>query len=330
VSSIPCRLVFSSNLNLTASFPFFLAAVSEPSSEEAIATSMYDAYKDSNDVKRMKSVNLDRKLSSTTAHVPKRSTVVESPSGKVAKSSVPVPPPSTSNKVLPTVPPLPTVQSHSASVHSPQPVRPVSGAFSPRPSSQFLPPSSFSNISRDDSPLGGVSTTSSSNHDPDAPQTTITSVLRPSFARNNTSVRIVSEPSPDIPFDRGAMSIAQVENQYDDHLTLGDFPGIGIVEAVEARVEHRPFHSERRLVADLSPVESLIIKYFAVLQLQKSPLAETFDLDEILELVSKKKDFWNKLFKAGKKEKEIKKKGESSSSLSLFRVLLPPSLVKSR
>ncbi|KAH9074724.1 hypothetical protein EDB83DRAFT_2504885 [Lactarius deliciosus] len=43
----------------------------------------HDPYRNSQDIMRMKSVHLDRKLSAT-AHVPKRSTIVESPSGKVA------------------------------------------------------------------------------------------------------------------------------------------------------------------------------------------------------------------------------------------------------
>ncbi|KAI9618934.1 hypothetical protein H4Q26_012191 [Puccinia striiformis f. sp. tritici PST-130] len=48
--------------------------------------SLYDAYRNSTDIKRMKSVDLDRKLS-TTARTPQRSTVVESPSGRVAQAT---------------------------------------------------------------------------------------------------------------------------------------------------------------------------------------------------------------------------------------------------
>ena len=287
-----------------------------------MATSMYDAYKDSNDVKRMKSVNLDRKLSSTTAHVPKRSTVVESPSGKVAKSSGPSQPPSTS-KVLPAVPLLPTNpsnQSYQGSVHHPQPVRPASSAFSARPMSQSIPPNSMGSMgssSRDESPSGIPSSGSS---DQDGPSSTVTSVIRPSFARNNTSVRIVTEPSTETPVDQTPSQIDPhaLEEEFEEQLTLRNLPEI--IEAEQARVEHRPsVTSDRKLIANLTPVQSLVIKYFAVIQLQKSPLAETFDLDEILDLVSKKNNFWNKLFKGGKEKKdkkEIKKKGQSLSSCS--------------
>jgi hypothetical protein len=45
-----------------------------------------DPYRNSGDIHRLKSVHLDRKLSAT-AHIPKRSTIVESPTGKTAQTS---------------------------------------------------------------------------------------------------------------------------------------------------------------------------------------------------------------------------------------------------
>ncbi|KPV75517.1 uncharacterized protein RHOBADRAFT_36373 [Rhodotorula graminis WP1] len=59
------------------------AAVDEASDE---ARSLSDAYRDSTDIKRMKSVQLDRKLSATQARTPMRSTVVQSPAGRTATS----------------------------------------------------------------------------------------------------------------------------------------------------------------------------------------------------------------------------------------------------
>jgi hypothetical protein len=50
------------------------------------ASNGQDPYRNSGDIHRLKSVHLDRKLSAT-AHVPKRSTVVESPTGKTAQTS---------------------------------------------------------------------------------------------------------------------------------------------------------------------------------------------------------------------------------------------------
>ena len=58
-------------------------------------------------------------------------------------------------------------------------------------------------------------------------------------------------------------------------------------------------------------MELAIVKHSAVLALQRSPLRDQFDLDEILELVEvKKSSFWNKLFKPGNDKKNVKKKGE--------------------
>ncbi|TFY80882.1 hypothetical protein EWM64_g3132 [Hericium alpestre] len=54
-----------------------------PTPEQALEQ---DLYRNSGDIMRMKSVHLDRKLSAT-ARLPKRSTVVESPTGKIAHSS---------------------------------------------------------------------------------------------------------------------------------------------------------------------------------------------------------------------------------------------------
>ena len=50
------------------------------------ASNGQDPYRESGDIHRLRSVHLDRKLSAT-AHVPKRSTVVESPTGKTAQTN---------------------------------------------------------------------------------------------------------------------------------------------------------------------------------------------------------------------------------------------------
>ncbi|KAG8726379.1 hypothetical protein FRC12_023453, partial [Ceratobasidium sp. 428] len=54
------------------------------SDEDLAAASASSNHRDSNDIMRMKSVHLDRKLSAT-ARLPKRSTIIESPTGKVAQ-----------------------------------------------------------------------------------------------------------------------------------------------------------------------------------------------------------------------------------------------------
>lgn len=100
----------------------------------------------------------------------------------------------------------------------------------------------------------------------------------------------------------------------EDGITLADIPQI--VEAAQAREQRRslPRQNSIPFIAELSPVELAIVKHCAVMALQKSALRDQFDLDEILELVENKKPtFWNKIFKAGKDQKNVKKKGAWSS-----------------
>lgn len=103
----------------------------------------------------------------------------------------------------------------------------------------------------------------------------------------------------------------------EDGITLADIPQI--VEAAQAREQRRSLPSQSAIpyIAELSPLELAIVKHAALLALQKSPLRDQFDLDEILELVEiKKSSFWNKLFKANNDKKGVKKKGERISYTS--------------
>ncbi len=175
----------------------------------------------------MKSVTLDRKLSST-ARLPQRSTVVESPAGRMADENGQV--------VSARMSSLNVTEAHEA----------------------------------DD-------------------------VIRPPFARNNTSVFIVNDP----PLESA------------DAITLGDIPLIA-----------DPPH-EGPLLSELTPLQSLIIKHFALLLLQKSAIGHLIELDEVLELLeSRKNQWWNKIFK-GNAKKDHKKKGksyqESADIISLRR-----------
>jgi hypothetical protein len=254
---------------------------------------------DSNETKLVKSVSLDRKLSSTAAQVPKRSTVVEAPSGRAATNS--------SSVAQPKLTPAPSRQggqttNGDASVGG----RPSSLLGSQAGHSSSRPPIQLQGSHRrDQSPSGLQSRPDSRNAlEPGPPGTT--SVLRPAFARNNTSVRIVNEPLP----DSGHQPLENLQIDPDematDMLTLGDLPHL--IEVEQARL-HPDRTADRRLIADLTPVEGMVIKYFALLQIQRSALNDQYDTDEVLDLLSKRKDFWNKLFKAGKKEKDVKKKG---------------------
>jgi hypothetical protein len=202
------------------------------------------------DVKRVKSVTLDRKLSST-ARVQQRSTVVESPAGRMADANGQV-----------------------VSARNPT----------------FSPPTPTATTPEEE----GTSTT--------------VDVIRPAFARNNTSVMIISEESPG-PEERhviDSLTAASIA-QDDDAITLGDIPLIA-----DQTMRHRPKPADGRPVfSSLDQLQSLIVKHFALLQLQKSPIGHVIDLDDVLELLeSRKNQWWNKIFK-GNQKKDQKKKGAS-------------------
>lgn len=235
-----------------------------------------DPYRNAGDINRLRSVHLDRKLSST-ARVPKRSTIVESPSGKVAH---------------------PTDLVHT---HRPHEVTP--GARPPAPQSaqqgttrslkpQIQPPHQQRSL-----PSPGTIDTSLQSQ-----------VIRPSFARGNTAIKIVDESGPSSPGGIGMNE--QMVGGIEDGITLADIPQL--VEAAQAREQRRSLPSQNSIpyIGDLNPLQLAIVKHCAVLVLQKSPLRDQFDLDEILELVEvKKSSFWNKLFKPGNDKKNVKKKG---------------------
>jgi len=98
-----------------------------------------------------------------------------------------------------------------------------------------------------------------------------------------------------------------------DSFTLADIPSL--MEAAQAREQHRSLPRESRTpyISQLSALELTIVKYAAVLALMRSPLKDSFDLDEILEMIeTKKSNFWNKLFSKGDKGSKAagsKKKG---------------------
>ena len=248
------------------------------------------AYRTSqDDIMRMKSVHLDRKLSAT-ARLPKRSTIIESPSGKYAQ-------PRDINS-----------HSHSATVLK---TSPSSNNLRDKKSSTGPPPlqkPSYSNTN-DSSP-------------PQSPNT----VIRPSFARNNTNVQIIDHlPRSDdeqSPTTLGARGYDDEEfSEADEGLTLGDIPQL--LESEQAREQHRslPRQSAKPAIAELTPLELMIVKHFAVLALHRSSLKDHFDLDEILELLeTKKSTFWNKIFK-GNDKKNVKKKGTPSLEGTCYHTL---------
>ncbi|OCH93648.1 RhoGAP-domain-containing protein [Obba rivulosa] len=241
-----------------------------------------DPYRNSGDINRLKSVHLDRKLSAT-ARVPKRSTIVESPTGKVAHASDV----HTHHQRFQDAGP-----SQQALSKIPKSLQPQQAPV-PQLRAQTVPPSMI-----DTSQQGRV--------------------IRPDFARSNTGVMIVDDSAPTSPtagMEESTITGVNVE----DGITLADIPQI--VEAAQAREQHRslPRQSSIPYVAELNPLELAIIKHCAVVVLYRSALQNQFDLDEILELVEiKKSSFWKQLFKPGNDKKNVKKKGVFGVPLELL------------
>ncbi|KAI9464264.1 hypothetical protein F5148DRAFT_187508 [Russula earlei] len=276
----------------------------------------HDPYRNSQDIMRMKSVHLDRKISAT-AHLPKRSTIIESPSGKVAHPGDMV----TSSAqgsgrtqsqaqmqqfdTLASQGQRPTIQQTVLGAGS-GPVRPQKPTQAP--GQQQQPPQSQQQAPvRPPRPTlnPGLLTPSSDS--------------RPNYWRKNTEVKIVDEPVPSTPPGTAppeGSPLSAVTTP--EGLTLADIPQLA--EAAQAMEQRRslPRQSMVPYVAELTPLELAIVRHAAVVVLYRSPLRDQVDLDDILEMVeAKKQGFWGKLFK-GNDKKYIKKKGLFGVPLELL------------
>ncbi|SPO29214.1 related to GTPase-activating protein of the rho/rac family (LRG1 protein) [Ustilago trichophora] len=289
--------------------------------------SMHEAYRDSQDIKRMKSVNLNRKLS-TKAKVPRISTVVGSPSGRQTQTSdTQRPSPSDSG--------LQTDSRHSPRQASPgsSPREPSSpfqrdGTSSREPSPSRRPrqpqqPQNFQQQQKQQQvfqpvqqhlpfalppgqqpPQLGIGAAGRSGSPSNLEPGSIVPI-RPAFARHNTDVKI----REDGPIRQPSGDEMQRETRSEDGITLADIPHI--LEAEQAREQHRPLPSEgTRCISELSALELFIVKHMAVMYLQQSALRDHVNLDDLIEFIETRKNtFWGKIFKGGKDKKEIKKKG---------------------
>jgi hypothetical protein len=235
-----------------------------------------DPYRNSGDIMRMKAVHLDRKLSAT-ARLPKRSTIVESPTGKSAHpSEIQTRQPEHVYSHGPPAQGQPIIQN---SLHPSQPYQP-----SLHPSTRSPP-----NL----------------NKFPTDPSGQTGQIIRPPFARNNTEVMIVEDSGPNSPAEGNLNPIAA----HEEGITLADIPQI--MEVAQAREQQRSLPRENLIpyIAELSALELAIVKHCALLALMRSPLKDQLDLDELLELVEvKKTNFFKNFFKGDKKN--IKKKGQ--------------------
>ena len=229
---------------------------------------------------RMKSVHLDRKLSAT-ARLPKRSTIVESPTGRSVHPSD-----------------LPQRQNEHGSPSLQQSNVDIPSVLGHQQYQNFSP--SQQNTPR----ISKIPLDTQVN-------------LQPSLTRSNTNteVMIIDESVPNSPSGGDEQTIPK----RDDALTLADIPQL--MQVAQAREQQRSLPRQNSIpyIAELSALELAIIKHCAVLALTRSPLKDHFDLDEILEMIeTKKSGFWNKLFKGDKDKKNIKKKGSSRLSTPCF------------
>lgn len=271
----------------------------------------HDPYRNSQDIMRMTSVHLDRKLSAT-AHIPKRSTIIESPSGKVAHPSDVV-----------------TSQGHSGRSQSQAQIQQADPSLisqgQQRPTAQQNVPHLSAGPVRSQRPpqVPGQQQQLPQSQQPAPPSRPQRPTLnpatptppppdvRPNFLRKNTEVKIVDDestpptPSATVPSEGGPLgSVPTLEG-----LMLADIPQLA--EAAQAMEQRRslPRQSMAPYIAELTPLELAIVRHAAAVVLYRSPLRDQVDLDDILEMVEvKKQGFWGKLFK-GNDKKNIKKKG---------------------
>lgn len=278
-----------------------------------------DPYHNSADIMRMKQVHLGRKLSST-ARLPKRSTIVESPTGRsVAPSEI-------HHKNHEGRPPH--HQQHTQHGQSPAQQAKIPGLSSQAPplslqqqhfqQQQYQQHLQLQQIQQMQRPGGGPEGSFQSHQGQGQ-------VIKPPFARNNTEVMIVDESAPNSPSigdEAGPMGMGSVHINssgatVQEGITLADLPQL--MEAAQAREQQRslPRLNSIPYIAELSALELAIVKHSAVLVLSKSVLKDQLDLEELLELVEiKKSGFWKTLFKQEKKN--AKKKGVFGIPLELL------------
>ena len=270
-----------------------------------------DPYRNSGDIHRLKSVHLDRKLSAT-AHVPKRSTIVESPAGKTAQTSdmqVQQRSQQPMSTPRPTQIQASTSQSQQATIQQPRPAgRP--------PGQQMIQSSPIPS----QGPLPQFLQHQQGQSSPQRPQRPVLSPelsldaqsFKPPYARGASEVKIIEDSAPSSPSLAYDEYPPELQPQGpDEGITLADIPQL--VQVAQARAQHRQLPGQNAIpfIAELNGFELAIVKHSAAVILSKSPLKDQMDMDEIFELLEMKKGgFWNRLFKpSASAKKDVKKKG---------------------
>ena len=262
---------------------------------------------------RMRSVHLDRKLSAT-AHVAKRSTIVESPSGKIAHPSDAF---TSSGQGNGRSQPQSSQSPQTDSTLAAQGQRPANQPNNPGPGASSVRTQKSAQAPGQQQQSPQLQQQAPQSRPPRPPLNPAFSApspadSRPNFLRRNTDVK--DEPTPPSPSsvappDGGPFSNVPPPGPTLEGITLADIPQLA--EAAQAMEQRRslPRQSMVPYIAELTPLELAIVRHAAVVVLYRSPLRDQMDLDEILEMVEvKKQGFWGKLFK-GNDKKNIKKKG---------------------
>ena len=270
--------------------------LSQASHEEG--RSLLEAYRDSNEIKRMKSVTLDRKIS-TSAKLAQRLTVVESPRGRMAQAGNSDP--ERLEESIRVVHPNPSNPNHQATSSSGQ----ASPQHIYREINQLykdsMPQNHHPILSQSPSPLL---------RDSELPN-------RPGYERSSTAIRVIEDRMPEnysTLRDSGGLGSEKSPVQNEEGITLADLHSV--IAAEQAREQRRSLtaHSQTQLLSELSALEYFIVKHAAAITLASNlaPFYEFAQLDELLDIIdAKKNNFWGKLFKGGNSnKKEVKKKGE--------------------
>ncbi|GJN89320.1 hypothetical protein Rhopal_002300-T1 [Rhodotorula paludigena] len=218
---------------------------STPLEADDEARSLSESYRDSTDIKRMKSVQLDRKLSSTMAKIPMRSTVVQSPSGRSAAQSDGTDPTFT---LFQTKPPVPSRKDQPL-------VDPVRGTTIPRNQAVREVAPSTKSAQATPTPSSTVTPTPTPGLTPTGPlpppvgtatpdrTASPAQQQRPGFHRSTTAVRIVDDPPPSDALHAGltrepeGLGGASEPTQDEDGITLADLP-----KALEAEQKRTAEH----------------------------------------------------------------------------------------
>lgn len=312
-----CFILEDATMTLTDTT--LVAAAVPQTGHEDDERSIHEAYRDSSDIKRMKSVNLDRKISAT-ARVAQRLTVVESPRGRSATAQAGLEGQQGSrsdeqpNSIRHVQHPHPQQQQTSPYLGPSSPQPPSTSPLVPQ--RELVPPDTQQHLYHRQQQHNQHQQQNFQQQQIHTHRDSDQS-LRPGYNRTNTAIRVI-EDQPLLQNgafrDMEHLGSERSPIQDEEGITLADLHQV--MEAEQAREQHGAVpRQSQMLLSELSALEYFIVKHAAAITLASDlPPYSEFDaagLDELLDIIdAKKNNFWGKLFKGSSKDKkEIKKKG---------------------